>query len=147
LYFKSERLGIKERITAGKALRRQLPREELGEFKPAANRADPVFILEEQGKTRIRELVPVRYARMLTSPFAFLRGGAAIMAGDLAAGGVGSVGTRCWVVFLMGNHSGDPLFLQIKEAQPSVLEQYVEGSVYSHQGQRVVAGYEGRRRV
>jgi uncharacterized protein (DUF2252 family) len=54
--------------------------------------------------------------------------------------GVGSVGTRCWVVFLLGNHSNDPLFLQIKEAQPSVLEPYLSKSVYNHQGQRVVAG-------
>ena len=54
--------------------------------------------------------------------------------------GVGSVGTRCWVVFLTGNHSDDPLFLQLKEAQPSVLEPYLRKSVYSNQGQRVVIG-------
>jgi uncharacterized protein (DUF2252 family) len=54
--------------------------------------------------------------------------------------GVGSVGTRCWVVFLTGNHTNDPLFLQIKEAQPSVLEPYVSKSIYSNQGQRVVIG-------
>jgi uncharacterized protein (DUF2252 family) len=54
--------------------------------------------------------------------------------------GVGSVGTRCWVVFLTGNHSDDPLFLQIKEAQPSVLEPYVSKSIYTNQGQRVVIG-------
>jgi uncharacterized protein (DUF2252 family) len=60
---------------------------ELGKYKPAADRADPVSILEEQAKTRLQELVPIRYARMLTSPFAFLRGAAAIMAADLAASG------------------------------------------------------------
>ncbi len=54
--------------------------------------------------------------------------------------GVGSVGTRCWIVFLMGNHSNDPLFLQVKEAQPSVLEPYVEKSVFANEGQRVVEG-------
>jgi len=54
--------------------------------------------------------------------------------------GVGSVGTRCWVVFLTGNHTDDPLFLQIKEAQPSVLEPYVSKSIYTNQGQRVVIG-------
>jgi len=54
--------------------------------------------------------------------------------------GVGSVGTRCWVIFLKGNHSGDPLFLQVKEAQPSVLEPFAEKSIYSNQGHRVVAG-------
>lgn len=54
--------------------------------------------------------------------------------------GVGSVGTRCWVIFLTGNHSNDPLFLQVKEAQPSVIEPYVNKSVYANQGQRVVIG-------
>jgi uncharacterized protein (DUF2252 family) len=340
-HFQSERKSIEERITSGKELRKKFPRIEQGEYKPAPDRADPVSILEEQAKTRLPELVPVRYARMLTSPFAFLRGGAAIMAADLAAGiqpsgiivqacgdmhlanfgvfasaernlvfgindfdetlpgpwewdlkrlvasivacgrflgaskrlckdsvlaavrsyrtrmlqfaymgnlelwystisekalleslsgsakeggvkimakarqrthmqvlgkltdlvdkkyrlrvnapfivrethvkdgrpieealaiflesyflsladdrmtllkkyrivdvvrkvvGVGSVGTRCWVVFLTGNHNDDPLFLQLKEAQPSVLEPFVEKSAYTHQGQRVVAG-------
>jgi uncharacterized protein (DUF2252 family) len=54
--------------------------------------------------------------------------------------GVGSVGTRCWVIFLTGEHDKDPLFLQVKEAQQSVLEPYVDSSVYKNQGQRVVFG-------
>jgi len=54
--------------------------------------------------------------------------------------GVGSVGTRCWVIFLKGNHNGDPLFLQVKEAQASVLEPYAQKSAYSSHGQRVVNG-------
>jgi uncharacterized protein (DUF2252 family) len=54
--------------------------------------------------------------------------------------GVGSVGTRCWIIFLSGNNSNDPLFLQLKEAQPSVLEPFVSKSKYSNHGQRVVAG-------
>ncbi len=54
--------------------------------------------------------------------------------------GVGSVGTRCWIILLIGNHSDDPLFLQLKEAQPSVIEPYLQKSIYSNQGQRVVAG-------
>jgi uncharacterized protein (DUF2252 family) len=54
--------------------------------------------------------------------------------------GVGSVGTRCWVIFLTGNHSDDPLFLQVKEAQPSVQEPFVDKSIYANQGQRVVIG-------
>jgi uncharacterized protein (DUF2252 family) len=340
-HFQSKQLSIDERIVAGKKLRDKFPRIKQGEYKPAANRVDPVLILEEQGKTRLPDLVPVRYARMLGSPFAFLRGAAAIMAADLAANskttginvqacgdmhianfgvfasaernlvfgindfdetlpgpwewdlkrlvasvvaagrflgvnkskceesvvsavktyrkkireyaqlgnlelwystinendilksltpsarlgaekimgkarqrthmqvlgkltdlvdekyllkenapfivretkaqngrpikeavglflesyfssladdrksilkqyrivdvarkvvGVGSVGTRCWIIFLIGNHSGDPLFLQLKEAQPSVLEPYLSKSLYSNQGQRVVAG-------
>jgi uncharacterized protein (DUF2252 family) len=54
--------------------------------------------------------------------------------------GVGSVGTRCWIIFLTGNKLDDPLFLQIKEAQPSVLEPFLNKSVYSSQGRRVVEG-------
>ena len=54
--------------------------------------------------------------------------------------GVGSVGTKCWIIFLTGNHSDDPLFLQVKEAQPSVLEPYLAKSGYQNQGQRVVSG-------
>jgi uncharacterized protein (DUF2252 family) len=337
----SNQQSVEERMEAGKELREKFPREMHGEYKPAGNRVDPVNILEEQAKTRLPFLVPIRYARMLTSPFAFLRGSAAVMAADLAAGakttgisvqacgdmhvanfgvfgsaernlvfgindfdetlpgpwewdlkrlvtsivsagrflgaknklceesvlaavksyrknmkkyanmgyiqlyyetikgsdilnvispsarkgaenifekaskrthmqvlakltdivdeknllrvnspfivretqtfsgkpieealglvlesysdslsderkqllnhysivdvvrkvvGVGSVGTRCWVIFLKGNHSGDPLFLQVKEAQPSVFEPYSEKSIYSNQGHRVVAG-------
>jgi uncharacterized protein (DUF2252 family) len=83
--FKVKRQTIEERIAAGKALRKKIPRINHGDFKPSRNRFDPVAILEEQGKSRLPNLVPVRYARMLTSPFAFLRGGAAIMAADLAA--------------------------------------------------------------
>jgi len=340
-HFQSKQLSIDERIIAGKKLRDKIPRIKQGEYKSTANRIDPVSILEEQAKTRLQDLVPVRYARMLGSPFAFLRGGAAIMAADLAVNGtttginvqacgdmhlanfgvfasaernlvfgindfdetlpgpwewdlkrlvasvvaagrflgatkinceesviaavstyrkkirqyarmgnlelwystinendilnslsasaqegakkimskarqrthmqvlgkltdlvnekfllkenapfivretktetgrtikealglflesyfssladdrktilkhyrivdvarkvvgVGSVGTRCWIIFMIGNNSDDPLFLQLKEAQPSVLEPYLSKSIYSNQGQRVVAG-------
>ena len=59
--------------------------ETQGEWQPPANRRDPVEILIEQGKNRIEELLPVRYARMKADPFAFLRGAAAIMAADLAS--------------------------------------------------------------
>ena len=84
-HFHSERLSVEERIIAGKELRNKFPRINQGEYKPADNRVDPVSVLEEQAKTRLAELIPVRYARMLTSPFAFLRGGAAVMAAELAA--------------------------------------------------------------
>lgn len=340
-HFKEHRKTIEERIAEGKALRVKFPRIDQGNYKQSAKRADPVAFLEAQGKTRLKQLVPIRYARMLTSSFAFLRGGAGIMAADLAAGvkptgitvqacgdmhvanfgvfasaerklifgindfdetlpgpwewdlkrlvtsivvscrflggddalcregvmaavgsyrkhmkqyaylgymdlwystitendimmsvpssaqkglikisgkarerthmqvlgkltdivdnkyrlredapfivrethtqsgkpvdvalgfllesyvgsladdrkalldqyrvidvarkivGVGSVGTRCWVIFLAGNSADDPLFLQVKEAQPSVLEPFVPGTFYSNNGQRVVAG-------
>jgi uncharacterized protein (DUF2252 family) len=54
--------------------------------------------------------------------------------------GVGSVGTRCWIVLLLGRHDTDPLFLQVKEASESVLSRYAGASKYANQGQRVVAG-------
>jgi hypothetical protein len=54
--------------------------------------------------------------------------------------GVGSVGTRCYIVLLVGRDDADPLFLQVKEAQESVLERFVGKSVYPHHGQRVVVG-------
>jgi uncharacterized protein (DUF2252 family) len=54
--------------------------------------------------------------------------------------GVGSVGTRCWIILLLGRDHGDPLFLQVKEAQESVLSGFAGASKYPNQGQRVVAG-------
>src|SRR5207342_3310172 len=86
-HFKSKPTTIEERFQLGKELRKKFPRIAQGEYKPATDRADPVSILEEQAKTRLPDLVPIRYARMLASPFAFLRGSAAIMAGDIAASG------------------------------------------------------------
>jgi uncharacterized protein (DUF2252 family) len=83
--FTAARPSISDRIDAGKRLRTTIPRESLAEFKPQPNRKDPVAILEAQAKTRLKDLIPVRYARMLMSPFAFLRGTAAVMAQDLAS--------------------------------------------------------------
>ena len=54
--------------------------------------------------------------------------------------GVGSVGTRCWIVLMLGRDRSDPLFLQVKEAGSSVLEDFAEPSKYANEGQRVVAG-------
>jgi uncharacterized protein (DUF2252 family) len=54
--------------------------------------------------------------------------------------GVGSVGTRCWIILMLGRDESDALFLQVKEAQTSVLSRFVGTSKYSNQGQRVVAG-------
>ena len=76
--------GVAERLAAGKALRLEVPRASLATFQPPPRRKDPVAILEAQAKTRLAQLIPVRYARMLTSPFAFLRGSAAVMAQDLS---------------------------------------------------------------
>jgi len=77
---------LDERRATGSGLRDKVPLGALAEWNPPANRADPVDVLIEQGKGRIQELLPVRYARMKTDAFAFLRGAAAIMAADLATG-------------------------------------------------------------
>src|SRR5438105_947145 len=73
-----------ERRAAGKALRNIIPRSSHAAWSPAPDRPDPVSLLEESDSTRLAQLVPVRYGRMLTSPFAFLRGSAALMAYDLS---------------------------------------------------------------
>lgn len=73
-----------ERLQAGRALRKLVPRSQHGEWVPPPNRADPVDILIETGRHRIARLLPIRYGRMQQSPFAFLRGAAAIMVRDLA---------------------------------------------------------------
>src|ERR687887_2873369 len=77
-------LSVAERVARGKAARAEAPRSSHAEFEPSA-RVDPVELLERQAKTRVPELVPIRYGRMLVSPFTFFRGAAAIMAADLAA--------------------------------------------------------------
>ena len=72
-------------MARGKAARNDTPRSSHGRWVPTSNRPDPVALLEEQGVSRVPELVPLRYGRMMVSPFTFYRGGALIMASDLAA--------------------------------------------------------------
>jgi uncharacterized protein (DUF2252 family) len=79
-----ERLSAAERAALGKAARAAVPRESHAAFDPPADRPDPVAQLVEQGKSRIPELVPVRYGRMLASQFSYFRGAALPMAADLA---------------------------------------------------------------
>ena len=78
-------LSPDERVARGKAARATTPRSSHGGWQPATNRPDPIALLEEQGASRVPELVPVRYGRMMVSPFTFYRGAALIMAHDLAA--------------------------------------------------------------
>ena len=73
-----------ERLAAGRKLRERLPRSSHASWTPPARRRDPMDILEESNQGRVPELVPIRYGRMLRSPFTFLRGSAALMAYDLA---------------------------------------------------------------
>ena len=69
----------------GQEARTRVPPTVHAAWKPAADRPDPIALLEEQAKTRVPELVPVRYGRMAVSPFTFFRGAALPMAADLAA--------------------------------------------------------------
>jgi uncharacterized protein (DUF2252 family) len=78
------RLGPAERAARGKAARAAVPRERHAEFDPPSDRPDPITLLEEQAKTRVPELVPVRWGRMMVSPFTYYRGAALPMASDLA---------------------------------------------------------------
>jgi uncharacterized protein (DUF2252 family) len=80
----AKNLSRAKRYEAGRALRNSVARESHAECPPASGR-DPVAILAETDGARIPELLPIRYQRMLQSPFTFLRGAAAVMAHDLSA--------------------------------------------------------------
>jgi len=75
-----------ERAARGKAARAEVPRSSHGDWEPAPHRPDAVELLEEQAASRVPELVPIRYGRMLVSPFTFYRGAAYLMASDLSFG-------------------------------------------------------------
>src|SRR5271167_2047680 len=77
-------LTASERMARGKQARAEVPRSSHAEYVPASTRPDPVDLLQAQAQTRVPELVPIRYGRMLVSPFTFYRGAAKIMASDLA---------------------------------------------------------------
>ncbi len=90
-------LTAAERAERGKTARAEVPRESHAGFEAPADRADPVALLEEQSAGRVPDLVPVRYGRMMVSPFTYFRGAALPMASDLAghAGvGAGRAGLR-----------------------------------------------------
>jgi uncharacterized protein (DUF2252 family) len=78
------RLTPAERVARGKAARAEVPRESHAVFDPPPDRPDPIALLEQQAKTRVPELVPVRWGRMMVSPFTYYRGAALPMASDLA---------------------------------------------------------------
>ena len=79
-----EHFSVAERVARGKAARAEVPRSSHAEWEPSPLRRSPVELLEVQAQTRVPELVPVRYGRMLVSPFTFYRGAALVMASDLA---------------------------------------------------------------
>lgn len=76
--------SVKQRLAAGKALREKFPRTSHGKWIVPQNRPDPIELLKQTDAGRVPELLPIRYDRMRQSPFAFLRGAAALMASDLA---------------------------------------------------------------
>ena len=77
-------LTVDQRVARGRSARRDAPRSSHGSWQPAADRPDPVALLQEQAESRVARLVPIRHGRMLVSPFTFYRGAALIMAADLA---------------------------------------------------------------
>ncbi len=79
------RRTLAERSAVGRSLRERVPRSSHAAWSPAADRPDPISLLEEQDRSRLAQFVPIRYGRMIASPFGFLRGSAVVMAGDLAA--------------------------------------------------------------
>jgi hypothetical protein len=79
-----DRRSRTDRKDEGKAMRLAVPLDSHAEWQVPANRRDPIDLLIESGADRVQELLPIRYGRMMQSPFAFYRGAAAIMAADLA---------------------------------------------------------------
>jgi uncharacterized protein (DUF2252 family) len=77
--------SLDERLALGKSLRQQVPRTAHAGWDRSPDRADPVELLARTNEGRVEELVPIRHARMMASPLAFLRGAAAAMAADLAS--------------------------------------------------------------
>jgi uncharacterized protein (DUF2252 family) len=88
-------LTVAERTERGKAARATCPRSTHAAFAPPADRADPIDLLNAQAQTRVPELVPIRYGRMLVSPFTFYRGAAKIMANDLATTANSGLTVQC----------------------------------------------------
>ncbi len=88
-------LTVAERVARGKAARAEVPRSSHAAFEPSPDRPSPIDVLERQAQTRVPELVPIRYGRMLVSPFTFYRGAALIMAEDLAATPRSGLNVQC----------------------------------------------------
>src|SRR5947209_484023 len=88
-------LSVSERVARGKAARAEVRRSRHATFEPSPKRPDPVDLLERQARTRVPELVPIRYGRMLASPFTFYRGAAMLMANDLSATPRSGLSVQC----------------------------------------------------
>jgi uncharacterized protein (DUF2252 family) len=99
-------LSMKERLAQGKLLRQRAARSAHGLWKPAEDRSDPVAMLIESSRGRLKSLMQIRYARMLTSPFAFFRGSARAMAFDLASAPVSGLRVQLCGDCHLGNFGG-----------------------------------------
>jgi uncharacterized protein (DUF2252 family) len=100
-------------------------------------------LIAEQGESGIRSQLGglvAKYRRTLETDRRFLLDQFELVDVARKVVGVGSVGTRCWIVLMLGSDESDPLFLQVKEAEKSVLSRYTGASRHANQGQRVVAG-------
>ena len=95
-----------EHLARGRTARDRMPPSSHAGWSPAADRPDPVALLEEQDRTRDPDLVPVRHGRMMASPFTFYRGAARIMAADLAGTPVAGLGAQlCGDAHLSGRQT------------------------------------------
>ncbi len=88
-------LSVAERAELGKQARTQTPRSSHAAFEAGPKRPDPVKLLQEQARSRVPELVPIRYGRMLVSPFTFYRGAAKVMAQDLSTTPTSGLRVQC----------------------------------------------------
>src|SRR5208282_3102319 len=88
-------LSLEDRMAAGKGLRDATPLDGHAGWTPHKDRRDPIKILVEQNKTRLPALVPIRFGRMMQSPFTFFRGAAAVMAADLAHTPASGIRVQC----------------------------------------------------
>jgi uncharacterized protein (DUF2252 family) len=98
--------SVEDRAQRGRQARADVPRSAHGEWTPAPDRPDPIDLLEGQAETRVPELVPIRYGRMMVSPATFYRGAALVMASDLAAGPLTGLQTQLCGDAHMSNFGG-----------------------------------------
>ncbi|MEK6255034.1 MAG: DUF2252 domain-containing protein [Gemmatimonadales bacterium] len=106
---------------------------------PARRLRDLIDLDPEEVRQSVRDVLS-DYVTSLPDHIAFLLGQYELVDVALKVVGVGSVGTRSYIALLMGRTEDDPLFLQVKEASPSVLEDHFGATPYSHHGERVVQG-------
>jgi uncharacterized protein (DUF2252 family) len=99
----------------------------------------PKQVARKGFESQLNDLIG-KYQRTLEANRRFLLEGFEVADVARKVVGVGSVGTRCWILLMLGRDESDPLFLQVKEAEASVLSRFVGASKYANQGQRVVAG-------